>query len=85
MTFIDHLARRGATAEIARAMGVTHAAVRQWRDNGVPADRVLDLERLTGISRHTLRPDVFGPPTVMADAAPQQAAAKPRIHPIQQG
>jgi DNA-binding transcriptional regulator YdaS (Cro superfamily) len=35
----------------------------RW-ENGhrqVPAERVLDIERLTGISRHDLRPDVFGP------------------------
>lgn len=34
-------------------------AVSQWQR--VPAERVLDVERLTGISRHDLRPDVFGP------------------------
>jgi DNA-binding transcriptional regulator YdaS (Cro superfamily) len=33
----------------------------------VPAERVLEIERLTGVSRHELRPDVFGP-------APQEAA-----------
>lgn len=33
-------------------------AISQWRQ--VPADRVLDVERITGMSRHALRPDVFG-------------------------
>jgi DNA-binding transcriptional regulator YdaS (Cro superfamily) len=34
-------------------------AVSQWTQ--VPAERVLEVERITGISRHDLRPDVFGP------------------------
>lgn len=49
--------------------GVTIAMWSRW-ENGrrkVPAERVLDLERITGVSRHFLRPDVFGP-------APQEAA-----------
>lgn len=38
----------------------------QWTriENGsrsVAAEKVLDVERVTGISRHVLRPDVFGP------------------------
>lgn len=49
---------RGAKSRIARELGVTPGAISQWRE--VPADRVLDVERLTGISRHVLRPDVFG-------------------------
>jgi DNA-binding transcriptional regulator YdaS (Cro superfamily) len=49
---------RGAKSRIARELGVTPGAISQWRE--VPADRVLDIEKLTGISRHVLRPDVFG-------------------------
>lgn len=66
MTFDEYLnAHRGAAAEIARALKINHAAVRQWKERGVPAERVLEVERLTGLSRHALRPDVFGPyPTV---------------------
>ncbi|PBC23502.1 MULTISPECIES: helix-turn-helix domain-containing protein [unclassified Mesorhizobium] len=38
----------------------------QWSrmENGsrsVAADKVLDVERVTGVSRHHLRPDIFGP------------------------
>lgn len=50
----------GGPAALARSVGnLTPQAVSQW--NRVPADRVLDVERLTGISRHDLRPDIFGP------------------------
>lgn len=36
--------------------------IANWRTRGrVPAERVLDVEKITGISRHDLRPDIFGP------------------------
>lgn len=49
----------GGPAALAKQLGgVTPQAVSQWKK--VPAERVLDVERITGISRHALRPDVFG-------------------------
>jgi len=51
------LAAGGASA-IARHLGLTPQAVLQWKS--VPPERVLDVERLTGVSRYDLRPDVFG-------------------------
>jgi DNA-binding transcriptional regulator YdaS (Cro superfamily) len=33
-------------------------AISQWVK--VPAGRVLEVERITGLSRHDLRPDIFG-------------------------
>lgn len=45
--------------QLAQALGITHGAISQWSQ--VPSERVLDVERITGISRHELRPDVFGP------------------------
>ncbi|MDK4703873.1 Cro/CI family transcriptional regulator [Rhizobium sp. CNPSo 4062] len=51
--------KAGGPAALAKALGgVTSQAVSQWKK--VPAERVLDVERITGISRHELRPDVFG-------------------------
>lgn len=51
--------KAGGPAALAKAIGgVTSQAVSQWRK--VPAERVLDVERITGVSRHKLRPDVFG-------------------------
>jgi DNA-binding transcriptional regulator YdaS (Cro superfamily) len=54
----------GGASAVARAIGLTPQAVLQWQV--VPAERVLDVEKLTGVSRYDLRPDVFGP-------APQEA------------
>lgn len=45
--------------QLAQELGITHGAISQWAQ--VPSERVLDVERFTGISRHDLRPDVFGP------------------------
>jgi DNA-binding transcriptional regulator YdaS (Cro superfamily) len=36
---------------------ITPQAISQWKQ--VPAERVLDVERATGISRHKLRPDLY--------------------------
>lgn len=55
-------AGRSADA-VAKEAGVTLAMWSRWETGArqVPAGRVLDVERITGISRHELRPDVFGP------------------------
>lgn len=50
----------GGAAAIARELGITLAAITLWKRRGIPANRVLAVERMSGISRHQLRPDVFG-------------------------
>lgn len=53
---------KGSTA-LSRALGeeITPQAISQWKQ--VPAGRVLDVERATGVSRHRLRPDIYPKPT----------------------
>lgn len=50
-------------AGVARLLGVTPQAVNQWVSGNrpVPPRHVLAIEAATGVSRHLLRPDVFGP------------------------
>ncbi len=49
----------GGPAALARAIGqLSPQAVSQWKK--CPPERVLDVERITGVSRHELRPDIFG-------------------------
>lgn len=53
---------RGRQADLARKLGVSPQAVNQWVKGRrpVPVRLALVIERETGISRHDLRPDVFG-------------------------
>jgi len=48
----------GGAAELARHLNISRSAIAQWQQ--VPVNRVLDVERITGISRHDLRPDIYG-------------------------
>lgn len=50
-------AQRGLLAKVAHGLGLTRAAVVKW--DKVPAERVVDIERITGIPREQLRPDLF--------------------------
>lgn len=52
----------GGPTKAATALGISNpSVVLNWRTRGqVPADKVLAVEDLTGISRHELRPDIFG-------------------------
>lgn len=45
--------------EIADRLHVTKATVCKWQLGRVPADKVLRVEEVTGISRHDLRPDLY--------------------------
>lgn len=59
----------GGQRRLAKACGVTPQAVNQWVKKGrIPSEHVLAAEGESGISRHVIRPDVFGEP-------PEQAAA----------
>lgn len=50
---------RGQITRIAEELGVTPWAVCKWKR--IPAERVLEVERIIGISRHILRPDLYPP------------------------
>nr|WP_244483175.1 Cro/CI family transcriptional regulator [Rhizobium sp. Leaf383] len=47
----------GSSKELARRVGVTPQAVSQWK--AVPYNRVLAVERASGVHRSTLRPDIY--------------------------
>jgi DNA-binding transcriptional regulator YdaS (Cro superfamily) len=46
-------------AQLARDLGVSKMAVTKWKQEGVPAERVLEVESVTGTSRHVIRPDIY--------------------------
>lgn len=55
--FQTYLKERGSLTAMARELGISHSAILQWVR--IPAERVLVVERITGISRHDLRPDLY--------------------------
>lgn len=64
-------AERGRASRLAEALKVFPSTISQWTE--VPPHHVLAVEGFTGISRHILRPDLYGPAPI--DPAPQQASA----------
>lgn len=55
---MDAASRVGGVEALAAYLGVSRQAIYQWKR--VPAERVLRVERVTGVSRYDLRPDIFG-------------------------
>jgi len=51
----------GGTVALARSVGTPHYNVSKWLRRGVPPAFVLKVEQASGVSRHDLRPDIFGP------------------------
>lgn len=49
--------------ELAERFDVNRSTIWRWENGRVPIERVHDVERVTGISRHVLRPDIFGEPS----------------------
>lgn len=54
--------KMGTSSALARALNITPSAVLQW--DKIPAERMGEVSRLTGLRPDELRPDIFG-------AAPQ--------------
>ena len=52
--------QRGMMAEIARGLGLSRAAITRWTK--VPAERVVEVEKITSIPRQLLRPDLWSTP-----------------------
>lgn len=50
----------GGLSGLAEPLGITEQAVSQWDD--VPPKRVLDVERISGVPRYELRPDLYPAP-----------------------
>jgi DNA-binding transcriptional regulator YdaS (Cro superfamily) len=53
--------RVGSQRRTAKILGVSRQAIGHWMKSGVPPERVLALEGISGVSRYELRPDIYGP------------------------
>lgn len=60
-------AKVGGITKLARELNVKHQTFYSWKR--VPAERVLDMERITGVPRHELRPDLYPAPDAETVAA----------------
>lgn len=57
------IAIAGGQTALARKLRVTQPCIAQWvRRKRIPPERVLEVERETGVSRHDLRPDIYPDP-----------------------
>lgn len=73
-TGIDLLREAGVTnvAELAHRMGLKRQTLYQWER--VPERHILTIERLTGIPRHLIRPDLYETYTPPAPRETEEAA-----------
>lgn len=72
MTALDRAVEAaGSQLALANTLGIRSPSISGWYDRKkVPVERVLAIESATGVSRHDLRPDVFGPaPAQQGEAA----------------
>ncbi len=52
----------GSMTALAKALGIKPPSISEWKQNKrVSHKRVLDIEALTGVPRHELRPDIYPP------------------------
>lgn len=58
---LKKLFRLKSQADIARHFKITESAVSQWKINGIPPRRAIDLEKLLAgqITRHELCPELY--------------------------
>jgi DNA-binding transcriptional regulator YdaS (Cro superfamily) len=47
----------GGMRSLARLLGISFQAIQQWTK--VPAERLLEIERVTGVARELLRRDLY--------------------------
>jgi len=64
----------GGVAQLARKIGISQPSVSNW--SKVPAQRVIEVEAATGVSRSKLRPDLYGDPPVSAEPLDSVDAAR---------
>lgn len=68
----------GSAKLLAKHLGLSSNAISQWKHRfkgNVPPDRVLSVFRVTGVTPHELRPDLYPNPT---DGLPVQNTSPPQ-------
>jgi DNA-binding transcriptional regulator YdaS (Cro superfamily) len=61
MKIFEFLEERGNQTKVASELRITPQAVQFWfASKKVPAERIVEVERISGIPRAEIRPDIFG-------------------------
>jgi DNA-binding transcriptional regulator YdaS (Cro superfamily) len=68
--------RAGGVRALARALGIVHQAVSHWQRT--PVRRVIEIERLTGVPRQQLRPDIYPPRAPKSGSTSGRSSARPQ-------
>lgn len=63
----------GGVTKLAEALSISSQAVSQWKR--IPAERVIDVERVTGVVRQTLRPDLYPAEATATTPKPSKSRA----------
>lgn len=50
----------GSQHSLAARLKVAQPSVHLWLWGNCPAERAVELEKVSGVSRHEIRPDIFG-------------------------
>ena len=53
----EAIKKAGGLRALARALGISQTSLAEWRR--VPAERLVQVEAITGIDRSVLRPDLY--------------------------
>jgi DNA-binding transcriptional regulator YdaS (Cro superfamily) len=61
MEITEIIRRAGGVSLVAKTIGRHHSSVMEWRR--VPAEHVLAVAEMSGLTPGEIRPDVFGAPT----------------------
>lgn len=78
MKALDRAVKKaGSQLRLAALLGIKPPSISGWYGRGrVPAERCIEIETVTGVSRYELRPDVFGAPPSDKPAARKRPAQK---------
>ncbi len=59
MSLQKAIEKAGGVIALANELGISRQAIYKWNPEKIPIDYLIQIEKLTGISREKLRPELF--------------------------